>query len=141
MNLKFYISCILVNFTITYYTLVSFEFLISKYIVFNETYPLLQKLSVVCDNSITYSYNYLFCMFSPLIILFYRKFQFHWRVFIFISTLIAVIYFFYNYNNYILEGLYYEITFFMIVSFFISLLIHSTQRFIGKKLLPELYKK
>lgn len=142
MLLRFYISSIIANLLIVFLTFEVFEVLIEEVFIYNTYSHLLAKLSVIADLGITYFfYRFLFWLIAPLTILFFKKHQNHWLVFIVLNSFIALFYFLYNFNRVGWERLIYEISFLIIVGFSISILIHFSQKVIGEKLLPARYVK
>lgn len=141
MMLRFYISSITSNAFIVFLTFEAFEFLIEKLFMYNTNSKLLAKLSVISDLSITYFfYGFLFWILSPLTILFLKKYKYHWLAFLVLNTFIATFYFFYHFNKLIWERNLYETLFLMAIGFSTSIFIHFSQKLIGKKLLPTMYK-
>jgi hypothetical protein len=139
---RFYLTSIVINTVLIFSSFVLLEFLIESFLMYNAHSKLLGKLTVISDLSLTYFfYRFFFLLLSPLTIRVFKKYQYHWVVFLALNISISILYFLYNKNHIGWERLTYEVSFFVTIGFLVSILIHFSQMLIGRKLLPKFYRK
>lgn len=148
---KFYLVCFVINIMLIwsiFYILLSYQ-IISNFLfdtintVFNVDREYLERLFLLFKLSglrvIDIFFVSIFSVFSPIAVLLFKNYKYHWLLFLIINFLLVLLSIYFNYNNMYKDSLIFNALFFSLFCIIISFSVHFCQMIIGKKLLPTRY--